>query len=90
MINNISLTLSNIKAQMQSVHLAAHSYYVPESSSKNYLNFGAAVSEVEIDILTGETTILQSDIIYDCGQSLNPAIDLGQVSFFIMDFRLCN
>ncbi|KAL3380634.1 hypothetical protein AABB24_001007 [Solanum stoloniferum] len=67
------------QAQMQSVNLAAHSYYVPESSSKNYLNFGAAVSEVEIDILTGETTILQSDIIYDCGQSLNPAIDLGQI-----------
>jgi indole-3-acetaldehyde oxidase len=34
---------------------------------------------VEIDILTGATTILQSDLIYDCGQSLNPAIDLGQV-----------
>ncbi|KAG5627599.1 hypothetical protein H5410_012817 [Solanum commersonii] len=31
------------QAQMQSVNLAAHSYYVPESSSKNYLNFGAAV-----------------------------------------------
>ncbi|KAH0728245.1 hypothetical protein KY284_004110 [Solanum tuberosum] len=67
------------QAQMQSVNLAAHSYYVPESSSKNYLNFGAAVSEVEIDILTGETTILQSDIIYDCGQSLNPAVDMGQI-----------
>ncbi|CAN4080623.1 unnamed protein product [Withania somnifera] len=67
------------QAHMQSVNLAANSYYVPESGSTSYLNFGAAVSEVEIDILTGETTILQSDIIYDCGQSLNPAIDLGQI-----------
>ncbi|PHT34885.1 Indole-3-acetaldehyde oxidase [Capsicum baccatum] len=36
-------------------------------------------TEVEIDVLTGETTILQSDIIYDCGQSLNPAVDMGQI-----------
>ena len=33
-----------------------------------------------MNLLTGETTILQVDIIYDCGQSLNPAVDLGQVS----------
>ena len=35
---------------------------------------------MEVNLLTGETAILQSDIIYDCGQSLNPAVDLGQVS----------
>ncbi|KAK4738138.1 hypothetical protein R3W88_001835 [Solanum pinnatisectum] len=67
------------QAQMESVNLAANSYYVPESDSTSYLTFGAAVSEVEIDTLTGETTILQSDIIYDCGQSLNPAVDMGQI-----------
>lgn len=38
------------------------------------------VSQVEINILTGETTILQADIIYDCGQSMNPAVDMGQVA----------
>jgi xanthine dehydrogenase molybdopterin-binding subunit B len=36
--------------------------------------------QVEIDVLTGATTILRSDLVYDCGQSLNPAVDLGQVS----------
>lgn len=46
--------------------------------------------QVEIDILTGETTILQSDIIYDCGQSLNPAVDLGQVLPFVVDFGFFN
>lgn len=35
--------------------------------------------QVEVNILTGETTILRTDIIYDCGKSLNPAVDLGQV-----------
>ncbi|KAF3650790.1 hypothetical protein FXO38_15603 [Capsicum annuum] len=36
------------QAQMQSVNLAANSYYVPESGSMSYLNFGAAVSEVNL------------------------------------------
>jgi len=35
--------------------------------------------QVEIDLLTGASTIVRSDLIYDCGQSLNPAVDLGQV-----------
>lgn len=34
---------------------------------------------MEVNLLTGETKILQADIVYDCGQSLNPAVDLGQV-----------
>lgn len=37
------------------------------------------VLQVEVNLLTGETRILQADIIYDCGQSMNPAVDLGQV-----------
>lgn len=44
-----------------------------------YFNYAAAVSEVEVDALTGEFTILRSDIVYDAGHSLNPAIDIGQV-----------
>ena len=45
----------------------------------NYSAFGAAVSEVELDVLTGEKLVLRSDIHFDCGQSLNPAVDMGQV-----------
>ncbi len=44
-----------------------------------YFCFGAAVSEVAIDTLTGENRILRVDIVHDCGRSLNPAIDLGQI-----------
>ncbi|KAG5064523.1 hypothetical protein GLYMA_02G272200v4 [Glycine max] len=67
------------QAYMQAVNLLASSFYAPSVNSMSYLNYGAAVSEVEIDLLNGETRFLQTDIIYDCGQSLNPAVDLGQI-----------
>ncbi|MGL4281523.1 MAG: xanthine dehydrogenase molybdopterin binding subunit, partial [Albidovulum sp.] len=41
-----------------------------------YFAYGAAVSEVVIDTLTGENRILRADIVHDCGTSLNPAIDI--------------
>ncbi|TCS59672.1 xanthine dehydrogenase molybdenum binding subunit apoprotein [Primorskyibacter sedentarius] len=44
-----------------------------------YFAYGAAVSEVVIDTLTGEYRILRADILHDCGASLNPAIDIGQI-----------
>ena len=44
-----------------------------------YYAYGAAVSEVEVDTLTGEYRVTRIDILHDCGRSLNPAIDLGQV-----------
>ncbi|BDA51182.1 Xanthine dehydrogenase [Coccomyxa sp. Obi] len=44
-----------------------------------YFNFAAACSEVELDLLTGEFNAVRTDIVYDAGHSLNPAIDIGQV-----------
>ena len=44
-----------------------------------YFAYGAAVAEVAVDTLTGETRLLQVDILHDAGASLNPAIDLGQI-----------
>ncbi len=44
-----------------------------------YFANGAAVSEVAIDTLTGENKVLRVDICHDVGQSLNPAIDIGQI-----------
>ncbi len=44
-----------------------------------YFAYGAAVTEVVIDTLTGENRILRADILHDCGASLNPALDIGQI-----------
>ncbi|MDJ0627787.1 MAG: xanthine dehydrogenase molybdopterin binding subunit [Rhodobacter sp.] len=44
-----------------------------------YFAYGAAVTEVVIDTLTGENRILRADILHDTGASLNPALDIGQV-----------
>ncbi|GGD70831.1 xanthine dehydrogenase molybdopterin binding subunit [Croceicoccus mobilis] len=44
-----------------------------------YFAYGAAVSEVAIDTLTGEHKVLAVDILHDVGRSLNPAIDRGQI-----------
>jgi xanthine dehydrogenase molybdopterin binding subunit len=45
----------------------------------HYFAFGMAVTEAEVDLLTGRHSILRADILHDVGDSLNPAIDVGQV-----------
>ena len=44
-----------------------------------YFAYGAAVSEVLVDTLTGEWKLLRADVLHDVGKSLNPAVDIGQV-----------
>jgi xanthine dehydrogenase large subunit len=71
------------------IHLSAAGFYATpkihwdRASARGrpffYFAYGAAVSEVAIDTLTGENRLLRTDILHDAGQSLNPAIDLGQV-----------
>lgn len=44
-----------------------------------YFAYGASVSEVTVDTLTGEYSVDRVDILHDVGESLNPAIDIGQI-----------
>ncbi len=77
------------KAYMNRVQLSAAGFYkTPDihwDRQKGqgrpffYYAYGAAVSEVEIDLLSGENHVRRVDILHDVGNSLNPAIDLGQV-----------
>jgi xanthine dehydrogenase large subunit len=71
------------------IHLSATGFYATpkiqwdRTTAKGrpffYFAYGAAVSEVVIDTLTGENRILRTDILHDVGRSLNPVIDLGQI-----------
>lgn len=45
----------------------------------HYFAYGAAVSEVLLDTLTGESRVVGVDILHDVGASLNPALDIGQI-----------
>ena len=45
----------------------------------NYFTQGSCFSMVEIDLLTGDHSVLRSDVVMDVGSSINPAIDIGQI-----------
>ena len=77
------------EAYLGRVHLSAAGFYkTPEihwdrAAGKGrpfyYFAYGAAVSEVSVDTLTGEYHVDRTDILHDVGRSLNPAVDRGQV-----------
>ncbi|RFP19432.1 MULTISPECIES: xanthine dehydrogenase molybdopterin binding subunit [unclassified Duganella] len=77
------------KAYMARIQLWSDGFYAtpglhwdPKTMSGNpfsYYAYGASVSEVVVDTLTGEWKLLKADALYDAGNSLNPAIDIGQV-----------
>jgi xanthine dehydrogenase large subunit len=76
-------------AYKRRIALFAHGYYRtpeiwfdPERATGHpfhYFAYGAAVSQVEIDGLTGVHRILRADLLQDAGNSVSPLIDLGQI-----------
>jgi xanthine dehydrogenase large subunit len=44
-----------------------------------YFCYGAAVTEVTIDTLTGESVLDRVDILQDAGNAINPALERGQI-----------
>ncbi|WP_343617217.1 xanthine dehydrogenase molybdopterin binding subunit [Novosphingobium sp.] len=91
LVGNLALPFADVAKQawLNRVQLSASGFYAtPEIAYDRakhkgrpfyYFAYGAAVSEVVIDTLTGEYRVLSADILHDAGRSLNPAIDLGQV-----------
>ncbi|CAN5259873.1 xanthine dehydrogenase molybdopterin binding subunit [soil metagenome] len=90
-VNRKSLPFADVvaKAYVGRVQLWSDGFYATpdlkwDASSMSghpfsYFAYGAAVSEVIVDTLTGEWKLLRADLLHDAGQSLNPAIDIGQV-----------
>ena len=74
-LNRVSLSSSGFYATPK-IHFNKNTF-----SGRPFLYFcyGAAVSEVLIDTMTGENKILRVDIIHDAGRAINPAIELGQI-----------
>ncbi|XP_069792527.1 xanthine dehydrogenase/oxidase-like isoform X2 [Narcine bancroftii] len=70
------------------VNLTVQDWVWPDSQPEDapqYNSYGVTVAEAEVDILTGENQINQVDILFDCGESMNPDVDVGQVEgAFIM------
>ncbi|CAM9230194.1 unnamed protein product, partial [Ectocarpus fasciculatus] len=52
---------------------------IEQGSPFYYFNYAAAMTRVQLDCLTGEWNILDADIVYDAGFSINSAIDIGQI-----------
>jgi xanthine dehydrogenase molybdopterin binding subunit len=82
------------------INLSAKGYYSTPNLHFNketqqgrpfhYFVYGMAVSEIELDILTGRHQILRTDILHDTGHSINPAIDIGQIEgAFIQGLGWC-
>jgi xanthine dehydrogenase/oxidase len=65
------------------ISLNADGWYSPEMNPNQeefqYYVWGACVSEISYDVLSGMVHVLSSEILYDCGLSLNPYLDLGQI-----------
>jgi xanthine dehydrogenase large subunit len=90
-IGNESIPFGELtkKAHEARVHLSAAGFYkTPKlfwdrDKGKGrpffYYAYGAACSEVAIDILTGEMNVRRVDILHDVGRSINPALDIGQI-----------
>lgn len=72
-----------LKSLPYDVSLNVEGWYSPNENPNGqffqYFVYAACVTEVELDVLSGEVHVLASEIVYDCGQSLNPAIDIGQI-----------
>eukprot|EP00200_Dunaliella_tertiolecta_P008210 CAMPEP_0202368174 /NCGR_PEP_ID=MMETSP1127-20130417/342_1 /ASSEMBLY_ACC=CAM_ASM_000462 /TAXON_ID=3047 /ORGANISM="Dunaliella tertiolecta, Strain CCMP1320" /LENGTH=1499 /DNA_ID=CAMNT_0048963543 /DNA_START=12 /DNA_END=4511 /DNA_ORIENTATION=+ len=75
----VGKVVSPMAGMFPKVALTSHGHGGLSGASSSYTTYGAAITEAEVDALTGERRVISSDILFDCGRSINPAVDLGQI-----------
>lgn len=78
------------QARRERIDLGARGFYLTPGVDFNretgkgnpflYFTQGAAVTEVTIDRFTGELSVPQVDLLIDIGKSINPGVDMGQIT----------
>lgn len=86
----ISFAELTLKARFERVDIGARGFYKTPGVDFNretgkgnpflYFTQGAAVAEVKIDRFTGDVTVPRVDLLMDIGKSINPGVDLGQIT----------
>ncbi|XP_011302981.1 indole-3-acetaldehyde oxidase [Fopius arisanus] len=76
--NNLAAPNNSVTGGSITTECAAN-VMVPADSSRGYPIYAVAVTEVEVDVLTGQHIIRRVDLLEDVGISMNPEIDRGQV-----------
>lgn len=89
-VNTISFSELVKEAYLSCISLSAQGYYVTpglhfdrekqQGHPFHYFTCGMSVSEVEVDLLTGNIEIIRTDILHDAGNSIHPEIDKGQIA----------
>lgn len=75
-VNRVNLSAAEL---YKSPHYKGPTDRCPRGKPFLYFVYCAAATEVEVDVLTGEFTILRADLLYDAAKSPNPAVDIGQI-----------
>ena len=60
-----------------------YNFETNEGNMYDYLTYGVGCTQVEVDCITGEVTVLSADIVMDIGKSINPAI--GNMTYYFIE-----
>ncbi|KAH8358795.1 hypothetical protein KR093_002516, partial [Drosophila rubida] len=66
------------EAHAQAINLIASDQY-KVGDMQTYHVYGLTLTEIELDVLTGNSQIRRVDLLEDAGESLSPYIDVGQI-----------